>query len=270
MDPTIYPSQDSTVCAPIIGAIGTIASAAGSFASQSAATAASNKAAINNYKYQVAQRENNWKQELNAWGHKKLEYEAKVYENQVAANSGYAQEQQKLNEIYNQAAFANQDQTAKLLTTLGGNVAAGRSGKSAQRSMDMMLAAVGRQQAQTSASLTSAQHAYEANVEGIRNQLASENNKAFSSVALKPVAGVAPPPPVMQSGPSPLGLIGSIASAGAGAIGGMQANQPPPVFSGQTPATQMTQAPASFQAPQSWTPITSLSPTFYGSNPYAL
>ena len=272
MDPTTYPLQDSTVCTPVIGAIGTVASAAGSFASQSAATSASNEAAINNYEYQVAQRENNWMQELTAWGHKRAEYSATVFENQVGLNKGYAAEQQRLNEIYNQAAFTNQDAMIKTLQNSGGNYASGATGKSAQRSNNMILAEMGRSQAATAASLVSAQQAYRSNTDQLRDQAISANNQAYSQVALKPVAGVAPPAPVLESGPSPLGLIGSVISAGAGAVSGMQANQPTPGYTGNTPApttpATFQQAPTSFSNP-SWTPISTLSPTFYSANPYA-
>ena len=137
----------------------------------------------------------------------------------MAANRGYAQEQQRLNEIYQKAAFTNQDQLAKMLSSQGKNLASGSQGQSAQRSNAMMLAALGRSQAQTAASLTSARNAAKFSNAGIRDELTSANREAFSSVALKPVAGIAPPAPVMQSGPSALSLIGGIGSAVAGGFG---------------------------------------------------
>ena len=114
-----------------ISAISGIAGAVGSHQSQSAAIAAQNKAAINNYKYQVAQRENEWRQTLTAWGHKKLQYKATVEENFLGAQKGYQAEQQKLNEIYQKARFTNQDQLNKMLAQQGTNYAAGRTGQSA-------------------------------------------------------------------------------------------------------------------------------------------
>ena len=206
MDLITYPLQDSIVCTPVaaLTAGSGILSAVGGHQSASAAARANNEAAINNYEYQIAQRENEWRQTLTAWGHKKIQYEAQTGENFMAANRGYSQEQQRLNEIYQKAAFTNQDQLAKMLSSQGKNLASGAQGQSAQRSNAMMLAALGRSQAQTAASLTSARNAYTTRVDGIRDELTSANREAFSSVALKPVAGIAPPAPVMESGPSAL------------------------------------------------------------------
>lgn len=204
------------MCAPVVGAISAvsgIASAVGGYQSQSAAVAAQNKAAINNYKYQVAQRENDWRQTLTAWGHKRLQYKAQTDENFLGAQKGYQQEQQRLNEIYQKARFTNQDQLNKMLASQGMNYARGATGQSAQRSNAMMLAALGRSQAQTAASLASARDAADFNKQSIRDQLISANRQAYGQVALKPVAGIAPPPPVLQSGPSALSLIGGIGSA---------------------------------------------------------
>ena len=95
----------------------------------------------------------------------------KTQENFRGAAKGYAQEQQQLNEIYAKAKFTNQDQLAKMLGQLGANYAAGRTGKSAQRSNAMMLAALGRSQAQTAESLASARLNTETANENIRDQL---------------------------------------------------------------------------------------------------
>ena len=74
------------------------------------------------------------------------------------------------------------------------------------------MAAYGRNQAINAESLISAGNRMIFNNENIRRQQMSANNRAYSNVALRPVAGFAPPPPVMMPGPSPLGLIGGIAS----------------------------------------------------------
>ena len=209
------------MCTPVaaLTAGSGILSAVGGHQSQSAAASARNQAAINNYEYQVAQRENEWRQTMTAWGHKRLQYKAQTDENFLGAQRGYQQEQQKLNEIYQKAKFTNQDQLNKMLASQGKNYAAGATGQSAQRSNAMMLAALGRSQAQTAASLTSARDAANFTNQGIRNELSSANREAYGQVALKPVAGIAPPPPVMEAGPSGLSLIGSIGSAVAGGFG---------------------------------------------------
>ena len=105
-----------------------------------------------------------------------------------------------------------------------------------------MLAALGRSQAQTAASLTSARDAANFTNQGIRNELSSANREAYGQVALKPVAGIAPPPPVMESGPSGLSLLGSIGGAVASGFGAVQGapnsgelpgNTPPPTDFGK-------------------------------------
>ena len=87
----------------------------GSFASASAQANAQNKAAKQNYEYQIAQRENKWRQTLSAWGHKRLEYKQVIQENEAAAWAGYTQEQTRLNEVYKDVKFKNQDALIQLI-----------------------------------------------------------------------------------------------------------------------------------------------------------
>ncbi len=217
------------MCAPIVGAISAISGIAGSIGQQQSAQAqadAQNKAAIRNYKHQIAERELNWRNTLNSWNQKRMQYKVKINENHLAANRAYSQEQQKLNEIYQKAAFTNEEVLTKMVGQQGQNLAAGRTGKSAQRSNSMMMAAVGRQQAQLAASLTSARQQSMTNNRDVRNKLISTNNDAFSQVAMKPLPGIAPPAPVMTPGPSPLtamaGIAGGIAE-GFGAFSSLSA-----------------------------------------------
>jgi hypothetical protein len=56
------------------------------------------------------------------------------------------------------------------------------------------------------------------------------NNKAFSQVALKPIAGIAPPKPAL-SDPT-MGLIGGLAGAVAGGINSFNSLQAPQAFTG--------------------------------------
>ena len=79
-----------------------------------------------------------------------------------------------------------------------------------------LVSQFGRNQAIMAESLLSANRGYRNATEGIQRQQLSENNKAYSPVAIAPEPDVAPPPPVMQPGPSPLGLIAGIGSAAVG------------------------------------------------------
>ena len=202
-----------------------IASSVGQFASGQAQAAAQNKAAIQNYEYQIAQRENKWRQTLSAWGHKRLEYKQAVQENEAAAWAGYTQEQTRLNEVYKDVKFKNQDALIQLIDAQGKMAASGQSGNTARRMQVAAMAAYGRNQAINAESLISARNRMINSNDNIRRQQMSANNRAYSQVALRPIAGFAPPPPVMTPGPSPLSLIGGIGSAVAGGIGEMNALQ---------------------------------------------
>jgi len=61
--------------------------------------------------------------------------------------------------------------------------------------------------------LFGAQNAYKRNTEAITRQQESDNNQAYQQVAVQPQVDIAPPPPVMTPGPSPLGLIAGIGSS---------------------------------------------------------
>ena len=241
------------MCAPIIGAISAISGIAGSIGqhqSASAQAAAQNEAARRNYKHQIAERELKWRNTLNSWNQKKLQYKVKTNENHLAAHRAYAGEQQRLKEIYQKAAFTNEESLTKMLGAQGKNLAAGRAGKSAQRNNAMMMAALGRQQAQQAASLVSARQATEARNRDTRNKLISTNNDAFSQVAVKPVPGIAPPQPVMTPGPSGMSLLAGIAGGVAEGFGAFNSLKAPNAgtFGGPAPSPMNTFNPSSFNS----------------------
>ena len=68
-------------------------------------------------------------------------------------------------------------------------------------------------------SLLGAQQAYTTRTDGIRRELIGAQNQTFNQVAYAPEPGVAPPPPTMTPGPSGLGLMAGVLSAGVGAVG---------------------------------------------------
>lgn len=259
------------MCAPVVGAVSAISGIAGSVGqhqSASAAASASNKAATQNYEYQIAQRELEWRNTLNREGYKRVQYEEKINENSLAANRAYAGEQQRLNEIYQKAAFSNQDSLVKLLGAQGKNTAAGMTGKSAQRSNNMMMAALGRQQAQTAASLTSARQMVNTNNRNTRNQLISTNNDAWSEVAIAPQPGIAPPPPVMQSGPSPLGLISGIGSAVVGGISSFNSLKAPDAGNIGKGSGNLFNGSSSDFGTTPWSPISNSNPFDLNTSPF--
>lgn len=194
--------------------------AIGSHQSASAAARAQNEGAIRSYKHQLKVREQNWNRERERYGHQIAQYRTQTLENDAAANRAYVSEQQRLNNIYKKAGFAQQDQLVKLAQSSGQVAASGRTGKSAQRLDTNVVSQFGRNQAIMAESLLGAQAAYNTRTEAIRREQISQQNQDFSNVAYAPKEGVAPPAPVMRQGPSGLslaaGLMGSVVDGAQG------------------------------------------------------
>ena len=190
--------------------------AIGSHQSASAAASAQNEAAINNYEYQLQVRENQHMQKLSAWANDRSVFSGKVQENFTAADKSYAAAQTVLNQEFDKAVVDNQAAFQKLIKAQGQVNTTAAAGKSKDRMGVMAMAALGRNQAIKSQSLTRAKEAFEAKAEGIRDQQSSANAEAYQKVALRPVEGVAPPRPVMAAGPSGLSLMAGLGSAVVG------------------------------------------------------
>ena len=197
--------------------------AVGQHQSASAAARAQNEAAISNHKYKLKVRENNWRRERERYAAQKSQYQQETGvggSNQLAAQRAQASNQQRLNNIYKKAGLTQQAQLVKLAQGSGLQAAAGRRGRSATRLDTNIVSQFGRNQAIMAESLLGAQFAARTRNDTIGRELMSANNQAFSNVAYAPEVGVAPPAPVMRSGPSGLGLMAGLMSAavdGAGA-----------------------------------------------------
>ena len=205
------------MCAPAALGVASFASGAlgavGQYQSAQAQTDAQNAAATSNYKYQLKVRERNWDRERFRYNRNLFQYKNTVNENALAAQRAYTGEQIRLNNIYQQAAFKQQANLVRLVQGSGATAAKGMTGKTATRLDNQIVSQFGRNQAIAAESLTGAQNAFKNRVDSIRLQQQSDNNKAFESVAIQPMPGVAPPPPVMQTGPSPLGLVANLGGA---------------------------------------------------------
>ena len=215
------------MCAPAVGLAGSVLGSVGQFASGSAAASAQNRAAIAQYKYQLKMRRLAWQDTRQQYSTKLGQYGNQLAANTEAANIAYAGQQRKLNDIYKKAAFSQQAQLVQLTRGQGQMAAAGRLGKSAERLDLDMVRQFGRNQAIQAESLLSAQYGLQNANRGIRRELLSANNRAFSEVAVAPKPDVAPPRPTMAQGPSPLSLMGGLLSAGA-QFGTDLANMPKP------------------------------------------
>ena len=220
------------MCEPvsiISGVLGAATSVAG-HAQQQNATNAANASSIANYKQQLRVRESNWKRATSRWENDKINFEEEVADNSFAAQQGYADAQLQLNEKFKTAAFAQEGALIKLLEGQGEMAAAGRTGRSAGRVDDSMLAAFGRNNAQRTASLVSSKQGYRQTTEELQRKQRDQNETAFDNVAFAPQADMAPRAPKMQEGPSGLGLALGLAQTGLGAYSSAQAAKAPKGF----------------------------------------
>ena len=218
------------MCAPAALGIASMASgiagSVGQHQSASAQAAASNEAARREYRYKLKMRQNNWERERERYSVGVANYRQAVADNAEAANRAYVGQQEKLNNIYRQASFQQQAQLVQLAQGSGRAAASGRRGRSAMRLDNDIVSQFGRNQAIMAESLLSANRGYRSATEAIRREQLSANNRAYSPVAIAPEADIAPPPPVMQAGPSPLGLIAGIGSAAVGGFKTFNSLQP--------------------------------------------
>ena len=201
--------------------------AIGQHQSAQAQADAQNEAASSNFKHKMKIRKRNWDREKFRYNRSLTQYKLKQSEIPLAANRAYAGEQQKLNNIYKQASFRNQANLAQLVQGSGRSAAAGMTGRSADRLDIQMVSQFGRNQAIAAESLFSAGLAYQDRVGSINRAQESDLNRAYENVAIQPQLGVAPPPPVMTPGPSPLSLVAGLGSAALGGIGTYNELAPP-------------------------------------------
>ncbi len=198
------------MCAPAV-AIGGLTFAQGAIGAmgQAAQAKARNRARMQNYEHMLKVRKSRWYQQLSVWGAKRNKYFTDINEADLAAQRGYSQAQEGINNAYSKAF---QDSEASLIKYLRGSksdklIAAGRTGRSIDRLKTLDLGAMHRSSGRRFYALTKTREAYKANVEGIRNQQLSARNKLWGSTAFAPVPDLAPPPPQFENQSPARGLI---------------------------------------------------------------
>jgi len=199
-------------------------------AQQQNQTNAANASSVANYKQQLRVREGNWKRATSRWENDKINFDEEVADNSFAAQQGYSDAQLQLNEKFKTAAFAQEGDLIKLLSGQGELAAAGRTGRSAGRVDDSMLAAFGRNNAARTASLVSSKQGYRQTTEELQRKQRDQNETAFDNVAFAPQPDAAPRAPKMQEGPSGLGLALGLAGVGMDAYGAAKAAKAPKGF----------------------------------------
>lgn len=215
-----------SIISGVMGAANTVAG----YSQQQNATNAANASSIANYKHQLKVRENNWMRATSQWENDKINYGEEIADNSFAAQQGYADAQLQLNEQFKKAAFEQEGALIKLLSSQGEMRAAGRTGRTAGRVDDSMLAAFGRNNAERTANLVSSKQGYRQSVEEIQRQTRDANETAFDNVAFAPIPDMAPRAPKMQTGPSGLNLALGLAGVGLDTYSTYKAGQAPKGF----------------------------------------
>ena len=216
-------------------------------------TNASNAASREQYEQQLKIRSAKWNANRAVWNNKLVDYKGEYGSNQEAAGRAWASEQYRLNEQFQQAAFQKQDMLAQLIGAQGQLGASEQTGRTAGRLQMEQVAAYGRNNAVIAENLASARGAMMQRNEDIRRQMISQNNRAWSEVAMSPVGDLAPPPPRMQG--QGANILGMVAGIGSSVLGGIGKNQAPNGWN--DPAAQKPPG-ASFsnpyKFPTSWAP----------------
>lgn len=183
-----------------------------------------NKARRQAYYRTIEQQNTEWNNTLKIWNQRLDQYDKQLKRNMDAAygyGGAYMGLQVRTNEDFRQAAFQSQASLTKLYQTLGASAASGQTGKTADRFDVASLAAFGREQAIRASNLTRSIEAQKLDQTNVRRQLENANNQAYQSVAVAPVPGRRPAPPVMQSLQGSPNALPFIAQGALGAFSGL-------------------------------------------------
>lgn len=214
------------MCEPISLGVASAASGAlgavGKYQSGQAQAAAQNAQNTNIFRQQLAVRRAEYDRERGLFQYRKSVYDQQLDENNTALDLAYQAEQQRLNNLFDTAAFSNQADLIEAMTAVGSSRARGVSGQSAQRAATSTLSALGRNQAIRAQELVSARQAYTTRTDNLRRRALSSNIRARNQVGLPPVPGVPPVAPIKAQGPSGLTLA---ADLGGAALSGFSAYQ---------------------------------------------
>ena len=226
------------MCSPtaaITGGLGVAQAYAGyqgqqaQYQAQRGAIKARNRAALNQYHYNIQRQNQEWAQTRQVWDQRIQQYHQQVKRNYEAAygmGGAYQGTQRKVNEAFEQAAFQQQDSLVRLQRTLGAAAATGQSGVTADRFDTASLAAFGREQALRTSNLVRAREGKILDDLNYRRQLESANNQAWQSVSVAPQPGMRPMAPTMLAAPAAPSALGAIVQGGqalfgAASMGGM-------------------------------------------------
>ena len=190
-----------------------IAQAVGGFANAQSQTAAANKAAIEQYKYQLKIRQKRNADQNRIYATKLGQYDQGMKAADRAAARAYGAEQYNRSQRIKAAGLQSIQLSTALAKSGGAAAAAGKTGRSARRLDRDIEGSFVRNQAILAANLLQGEEARSFREMGIQDQLQSRRNQLYSQVAIEPTQPLAPLAPQMRSGPNPLGLALNIGSS---------------------------------------------------------
>ena len=190
-----------------------IAQAIGGFANAQSQTAAANKAAIEQYKYQLKIRDKKNADQNLLWATKLGQYDLQMKAADRAAARAYGAEQYNQSQRIKSAAFKGMQLNRALAKQGGMAAAAGRTGRSARRLDRSVEGAFVQNQAILAANLLQGAEAQSMREMGIQDKLQGRYNQLYGNVAVAPTQPMAPIAPQMRSGPNPMGMMLNIGSS---------------------------------------------------------
>lgn len=199
--------------------------AIGGHNAQAAAARRQNAYALKIYKQQIRARRTQAAFRNADYINRKTQYGEQLINNQSAAQRAYVSEQSRINEVFKQMNFAEQGSQVQEQAQLGKLQAREVSGKSAQRAQTLLSGSFGRNTAIRQEQLRTTMDVANQRNARTREQLKMANRSAYYKVGAPPINPELPPPPMMQSGPSQMGLFANLASAGLGAVSTFQQYQ---------------------------------------------
>ena len=165
-----------------------------------ASARAANENAREQYKYNVEKRKRTYLNKRDVYKAKGVQYKQALSAINRGANRSYVKSQKKLNRLRGRALSANQKRIEQLYKKSPGlkAIAAGRTGKSINRTLLMDMASVGRYSAATASRLRSMREDADAGMARIYDKVKNQFNKERAGIALAPMEAPLPAPPAMR------------------------------------------------------------------------
>ena len=182
---------------------------------------ARNEAMMKEYKYRLQIRDKQYKDTQQIYAQKKGQYKLGMQAADRAASRAYGIEQYNQSQRIRQAAFQGLQLDRAFAKSGGAAVAAGKSGRTAQRIDRDTEANFVRNQNMISANLLAAEETRQYRELGIQDRLEGQRNRLFSDVAIAPTKPIPLPVPTQYSGPSTAGRNLGILNAGIGMASGI-------------------------------------------------